>query len=244
MKTKRPTHEYKLVPAKWYEELSQEAKDELAQDEVMEAISSLLSLVPDEKRFQYGLGAVDEYTDHFPGTNLVEDPGSWVMIIRKLPTPYIPPPLSIWFATPWPTKGRRGHTMHRVKIITPCGEIGVWPHEYSKVRDISKYYEFIGKGMEIKFFGGVEGIPADALFYIRSRGISKSDAITLLMGLIKSPEVCWVETTKETATDLGFEWPKKSQLATVKRTTKVTEEPNEDLQVPSRKSKRKSDRSS
>lgn len=211
---RRPRREWKLVPAEWYQKLSDEEKEELDQEEVMAAIESLLSLAPKEQRFLYGLGAIDEFNDYFPGNNLVKPPGAWILLKKELPLLFTPPPLSIWFATPWPMKGRLEHTIHRVKIITLKGEMGVFPHEYSRIEDISKYYEFIGNDVDIKFFGGVKGVPADALFYLRSRGISKGTAISMLLGLIKASEVCWLEVSRPIVESLGMQWPDESRLAT------------------------------
>lgn len=105
---------------------------------------------------------------------------------------------------------------YRVKIITPRGELGVFPHEYSYVKDPGKYWEFIGTDMKACFFGASDkGIPKDALFYLRSRGISKRDAITMLVGEIKAHGVLWLETAEHITAHFGLDWPDPSKLATV-----------------------------
>lgn len=156
---------------------------------------------------------VDEFHDYFPGEQEVPEEGAWILV-KELPgMEYMVPPLSIWFATPWPQDSGR-HPVHRVKIITPKGEIGVYPHEYSKVKDPGKYFEFVGDGMSVKFFGNEEGVPRDKLFYIRSRGISKKDAMLMLIGSIMAHGVMWLETDEEVCKQFGYKWPPKERLAT------------------------------
>jgi hypothetical protein len=161
----------------------------------------------------YPFAVIDEFHDYFPGEQEVPEEGAWILV-KELPgMEYMVPPLSIWFATPWPqTSGR--HQLHRVKIITPKGEIGVYPHEYSKVADPGKYFEFVGDGMTVKFFGNEEGVPRDKLFYIRSRGISKKDAMLMLIGSIMAHGVMWLETDEEVCKQFGYKWPPKERLAT------------------------------
>ena len=89
------------------------------------------------------------------------------------------------------------HSSHRVKVMTPKGELGLFPREYSYIKEPQKYYEFIGDGMEMKFFGNEEGVPKDKLFYLRSRGISKKDALCMLIAEIKCHGVMWIEAARE-----------------------------------------------
>jgi hypothetical protein len=161
--------------------------------------------------------AIDEYCDYLPGDNEVPKDGCWILIRKSPPTEYTVPPLSIWFAESWPLEGRGKRPQpHRVKILTPRGELGLWPREYSRVKEVEKYYEFLGAGMEIKFFGSETGVPKDKLFYLRSRGIAKKDAIALLIGSIKAHGVCWIETSREVASCFvrEHEFPDPKRLAT------------------------------
>lgn len=158
--------------------------------------------------------AVESFQDYFPGTNKVPDEGGWILVKDSLPTEYTVTPLSIWFAEPWPISGER-HCSHRVKIMTPKGEIGLFPREYTLIADPGKYYEFIGNGMEIKFFGNEEGVPRDKLFYLRSRGIAKQDALALLIGSIKAHGVLWIESSREVAEVFGKKWPSDERNATL-----------------------------
>lgn len=181
---------------------------EADKDEVM----SKISVFGDPN---YPFARIDEFHDYFPGNNEVPKGGSWIMVTKDPGTRYIPPPLSIWFATAWPMFSGR-HQIHRVKILTPKGELGLFPHEYSRVENPEKYYEFIGDGMTVKFFGGAgtKGVPADALFYLRSRGVSLKDAMIMLIGSIKAHGVLWLETDENVIKTFGYEWPAEHRLAT------------------------------
>ena len=35
------------------------------------------------------------------------------------------------------------HNPNRVKVLTPRGELGLFPHEYTRIPDITQFYEFI-----------------------------------------------------------------------------------------------------
>lgn len=67
--------------------------------------------------------------------------------------------------------------------------------------------------------GNDEGIPKDKLFYLRSRGIPKRDAIVMLLKEIRSPAACWIETRKEIASAFVRTWPDERRLATVNTTS-------------------------
>lgn len=163
---------------------------------------------------EHPFAAADQFLDYFPGSNKVPDGGAWILVKTPPFTQFTVPPLSIWFAEPWPIEHER-HCSHRVRIITPKGELGLFPREYSLITDPAKYYEFVGSGMEIKFFGNDEGVPKDKLFYLRSRGISKKDALCMLIAEIKAHGVMWIETNREVAEHFCREFPDESRLATL-----------------------------
>jgi hypothetical protein len=163
--------------------------------------------------------AVEQFHDYFPDENEVPEQGAWVLVKTSPNTPYTVTPLSIWFAQPWPMESPSGRPVpKRVKILTPRGELGLFPREYSIVHNPAKYFEFVGNGMSIHFFSGdsTGGVPELPLFYLRSRGISKADAIALLIGQIKTPGVCWMETDKNVAQTFVHDkdWPSDDRLAT------------------------------
>lgn len=180
---------------------------------------------------RYPFAKIDEFHDYFPGTNEVPKGGSWIMVKEPPSTQYTVPPLSIWFATAWPMYSGK-HQIHRVKVVTPKGELGLFPHEYVRVPDPGKYYEFIGDGMTAKFFGGAnKGVPADKLFYLRSRGISKKDAMILLVGSIMAHGVMWLETDENVVKQFGYKWPSKRRLATDGNVDPQTDEGRPEVMV-------------
>lgn len=194
-----------------YEKAEQER---LLEDE-MDAVVTMLSIGRDPN---HPFAAAEQFRDYFPGDQELPKKGGWIMMTRLLPTEFTPPPMSFWFATPWPmsNESRVHRPPYRVKIITPRGELGVFPHEYAYVKEPGKYLEFIGTDMKACFFGASDrGIPKDALFYLRSRGISKRDAITMLVGEIKAHGVLWLETAEHITAHFGLDWPDPSRLATV-----------------------------
>lgn len=208
----KPTRVRKTILAEspWYASLSPEDKEKADKDEVL---NQILSTSWAGDGLQAGLGRVAEFESYFPGSNKLDEDGNWILVKDYPPTEFTVPPLSVWFATPWGMDSRGGRTVHRVKILTPKGELGLFPHEYSKISNVEKFLQFVGDGMEIKFFGGLEGVPKDALFYLRSRGISKQQAITMLLSRVKSPEVCYLVTSREICEQMGFKWPTCDDLA-------------------------------
>lgn len=202
------------VSGKWVfvpsSKLSPEEQEEVKFNEVLEGLQ-LQAMMGSRS---YPFAALDAFQDYFPGRNKVPDGGGWILVKTPPPTEYTVPPLSIWFAEPWPIERERNST-HRVKILTPKGELGLFPREYSLIEDPAKYYEFVGQGMEIRFFGNEEGVPKDALFYLRSRGISKKDALCMLIADIKAHGVMWIETDRQIASVFVREFPDESRLATI-----------------------------
>lgn len=206
---------YKLVLD---ETLTEEQKERLEQEDredclnELATLNSMNSMIPRLNPF----AALDEFHNYFPGNNEVPKEGAWIMLKTFPPTEFTVTPFSFWFATPWPMQCTR-RDPHRVKIVTPRGDIGLFPHEYVRVENPEKYFEFIGDGMEIKFFTNLkeDALPKDKLFYLRSRGIAKKDALAMLIGSIKSHGVFWLETQKEIAMTFCRDWPSEERLATV-----------------------------
>ncbi len=202
-----------------YETLTDEQRKGLLEQDMDDCASELAAmgnLCAAGDRFERGCAMVDEFHDYFPGDQEVPKEGAWLLVKKSPPTEFTVPPLSIWFATPWPHQGERRNS-HRVKIVTPRGDLGLYPHEYVIVKEPQKYYEFLGNGMEMKFFGNTHGVAADKLFYLRSRGISKMEAVKLLIGSIKAHGVCWIESGADAIAAFVREadMPHPSRLATV-----------------------------
>lgn len=206
---------YVFVPD---EDLTPEQVKQIYEDDreqCMHEIGTMLELQPRGDRVAAGFRAIEELHDYFPGDQEVPKEGAWILVKTPPPTEYTVPAMSIWFATPWPHKNERRNS-HRCRIVTPRGDLGIYPREYVLIREPQKYYEFLGDGMEMKFFGNQNenGIPADKLFYLRSRGISKLDAIKLLIGEIKAHGLCWIESSEEVQRTFCRELPPKERLAT------------------------------
>lgn len=154
--------------------------------------------------------AVDNYINDSPRQwKRLPPEGAWIMVKRSPVTEYTVPPLSMWYAEEWP-----GMEIYRIKIVTPRGSLGLLSSEYEIVRDLSAYLPFIGGEIAIRFFGNTPALPADSLFYLRSRGIGKMEAITMLLGDLKCPGFCWLEVREDIARAFTSSWPDASRLAT------------------------------
>lgn len=197
---------------KWVFVPDEQIPEEERHRDEMEAVTNMLAL---GWTSDHPFAAAEQFHDYFPGDNMVPEGGGWILVKTPPPTEYTVPPFSIWFAEAWPMECER-HDSHRVRIITPRGELGLFPREFSYVKDPAKYYEFVGQGMTIHFFGNETGVPKDALFYLRSRGVSKRDALCMLIADIKSHGVMWIETDPEIAASFGRERPAQYRLATEK----------------------------
>jgi hypothetical protein len=207
----------KRMKGKWvFVADSPEEQLEAEQDKVFSMLTIGLQMgAKGENRFIAGCRAIEQFHDYFPGDNEIPKEGAWVLVTESPSTQYTVPPLSAWFAEPWPFDKKSSSSMpHRVRIVTPKGDLGLFPREYSIIKDVAKYFEFIGKDMAIKFFGSTQGVPEMPLFYLRSRGIPKKAAISLLLGQIKSHGVCWLESSKKVCGQFGKDWPHESRLAT------------------------------
>lgn len=140
-----------------------------------------------------------EVEDFFPedyGKKLPDD-GGWIILTvsvhcgRLMPdetTKHIDVPhLSVWFAVPQVA----GNGAIKVAIQTPDGEVCVWPHEYN-LFDIGKFLEFSDEdGFNIHFLSENGAFDEQALFYLRSRGISKGEAQRMLLVNLKDPHYCY-----------------------------------------------------
>jgi hypothetical protein len=144
--------------------------------------------------------------DYFPedfGKQLPEE-GAWIMLLMsvhvgKLTTTgktesITVPHLSIWFALPTISpNGYGGHKRRKAIIQHPKGEVHVWPHEYTIVKDLTKYLEMSEEeGFYINFMSEASGgFDVDKLLYIQSRGIPKAVAQRLLLPELKDPHFCY-----------------------------------------------------
>lgn len=152
----------------------------------------------------------------------IPEGGAWIMVKRPPMTEYTVPPLSMWYAreevTPRGTRtgNNRGPSQfyHKATILTPKGDLSLWPGEYTVVKDISVYFAFPDDHIHINLLGG-EAVNPDQLFYLRSRGIAKKDAIKMLLGTVKTQDVAFVTVHPEYGRLLisPSYWPRKERLA-------------------------------
>lgn len=116
--------------------------------------------------------------------------GEWVLVTDPpSSTPYTVEPFSAWFAFPDPLV-TRGVSRYRVKILKPEGELWLWAFEYQPMKDMSSYVAT--EGVIINYLTGSAKVDEMQLLYLRSRGISKEDALIMLMDSIKSQFYCYL----------------------------------------------------
>lgn len=148
--------------------------------------------------------------DYFPADYDKELPeeGGWVMMLMAVhvgrsvgeKTESITVPhLSIWYATPTKTKYGRSFEgisipLTQAIIRTPQGEVHVWPHEYKRI-NIADFLEFgESDGFYIRFLHPeTGGFDEQKLFYLRTRGLSKTVAQRILLPELNNPNFCYFE---------------------------------------------------
>jgi hypothetical protein len=138
--------------------------------------------------------------DLFPedyGKLLPED-GGWIIVLtevkvgRRVDDQTILhitiPRLSCWFAVPM-IMPRTG--LHQAVVQSPEGSVHVFPHEYQTF-NIEKFLEFTDEdGFCIHFLSESSGFNEEALFYLRTSGISKAEAQRMLLPSLKDPNYCY-----------------------------------------------------
>lgn len=88
----------------------------------------------------------------------------------------------------------------RVRITTEDGEVCLEPHEYSIIKDINEYIEYVdGEHLTLSFLGGDQSNESfnEKMFYLQSRGIDKITSYGLLIGDIEAPNVICLHWHKE-----------------------------------------------
>ena len=119
----------------------------------------------------------------------------------------------------WLANGNRGNRFHEsevalfaryqqigvevvqnVKVLTEWGEVVLKPHEYNRLTNerLQCYLEEIrdnqqGRLVFLHHGQNLQGKLADRLFYLRSRGISYLDALMMLVDLVKSRNLFYIE---------------------------------------------------
>lgn len=158
----------------------------------------------------------------------IPETGGWIMLLtavrvgkqvddRTVQTITVPH-LSIWYAMPHLSNarvmlrdmaGRKRRSdrefvyLRQAVINTPDGAVHVWPHEYQKI-DINRYLEFCeDDGLFIHYLSEEARVDESALFYLRSRGISKADAQRMLLGTLTNSNYCYFTFAPEVAEIFG-----------------------------------------
>lgn len=157
---------------------------------------------------------IPEYMNCFPskfGLKLPSD-GQWILVTAPPHCQITVPPFSIWFAIPWTMKpDGNGLAAHRVKIMTPAGELGIFPCEYSPVARISEYIGREKEGILVHQMSGDPVVNTDHLFYLMSRGIPRATATMMLIEQIKDPTYLWFEIAPPYGEYFGRKWPTRER---------------------------------
>lgn len=177
-------------------------KQEFEKEDFVETIYNGMALVGigvfSGNPFAAGEAARAEHMSWFPedfGAQIPEE-GCWILVTKPPHTEIKINRFSIWYAMPEVRTKESGFALHLARILTPVGDLWLWPHEYSKI-EIAKYLDFVGEGFEINYFSEAAEIDADKLHYVMSRGIKRPDALRLLLPTLQSQTVCWLEAHEE-----------------------------------------------
>ena len=145
--------------------------------------------------------------DYVPDEKMLPDDGGWIQV--KFPPHTVVPVeyLSCWYAVPthqaeeW-NHLHLGRSRYTVRVLTPIGEVWLFPHEYTVVEP-EKLYSYINMVGEDKnedmnhvtlhwLDPRNDQFDCEKLHYIMSRGIKKADAYKMLLGEIHSPHACYL----------------------------------------------------
>ena len=157
----------------------------------------------------------------------IPEAGAWIMLLTsvrvgkqtdsKKTKPITLPHLSMWYAMPTvstarvamhPMRKRRTEDrewayLHQAVVNTPDGSVHIWPHEYNKI-DITKFLDLCDDdGLFIHYLSDKAQVDEYALFYLRSRGISKAEAQRMLLGTMTDPNFCYFTVSPEIAGYFG-----------------------------------------
>lgn len=122
----------------------------------------------------------------------IPEQGAWIIVKEDPHTEIRVPLYSMWYARPFyrhrKLKINRRWVQWpflRAVLTTDVGELHLLPGEYETVKDIRVWLDLVGKGVVVNWLGeGEPGDYADKLFYMRARGIDRTDAmLSLLPGL-------------------------------------------------------------
>jgi hypothetical protein len=110
----------------------------------------------------------------------------------------------------------------RVQIYTPWGQVCLEPYEWTPVRDITPYFEEVGKGMILHEYGETQKTSSrmeEQIFYMQTRGLDRVSAYRLLLGQVRKPNTVWLETHPDLVA--YFFGPRPKRKHTLKTPMKV-----------------------
>ena len=135
----------------------------------------------------------------------IPNDGCWILATKPPFTEIKIQKFSIWFAVnAEPSMTHPKYPIHRklASIITPDGELRLWPWEYNKI-ELKKYLDFLNvrpensePDMNICFITEDPKLSkkmGEMVFYMQSRGISRGTAYMMLIEEIKDQNFCYFE---------------------------------------------------
>lgn len=152
-------------------------------------------------------GIPRELSSHFPEDYDLKLPaqGTWIMVKHPPHAEIEVPPMSMWFAKETIHKGNGPYfKRHLARIVTPEGSLDLYPDEYVLVRDIRQYVGCERDGVYVHPLGGTGGLPEETVFYAMSRGISRSEAILLLIDELTESNALYFTVDSELAAIFGY----------------------------------------
>lgn len=138
----------------------------------------------------------------------IPDEGAWISVINPPHTTIDVPAYSIW-------RAKAGYHSHRFKILhngrrkwvnwpillavilTPEGEVWLYPTEYAKIRDVTPLLEYEGRGLTLHYMGGEPQGLQDQVFYCQTRGLSRKDALLTCLGSIDTQDFLYMTIDEE-----------------------------------------------
>lgn len=157
---------------------------------------------------------IDTYMPERDG-KLIPPEGAWIIVLEEpstvLQSRFRLPPVSLWRARPHTLEvgGVRveGHGVsaehfpHQAVIVTPGGDLHLWPHEYVIVPDPARLVGL--PGTELHSLGGQPVLDEDHLFYLMSRGVPRHEATLLLFDTITEQNYLYATFSDEVAARLS-----------------------------------------
>lgn len=134
--------------------------------------------------------------------------GAWILIRNLIPVEIPIMPLSIWYATPqyqtmtsYQAYDDRLVTEELFEILTPYGTVTIREHEYSVIKNVEPYIQCTeSKEYNICWINSNDQQKKnfdDVMFYMQTRGISKTQAFSFLAQNNTSRSIAYLEPHTE-----------------------------------------------